>query len=157
MVRNQEQLFELGYEGTIVSAGTNPDETYKIAGAEAMEGMYLLQSISYDSPDVSPEQKAYAKKYQEKYDEKFVTFHSENMYDAAQSVFSAIEECQCTDPTELRDFFETYSWKTLAGQMTAWGGEQTYGIKRQMIHSLPINVFKNGEIVTIAFGMPEVP
>ena len=152
-----KQLFELGYQGTIVSAGTNPDETFKIAGPEAMEGMYLLQSISYDSPDVSPEQKAYAKKYQEKYDEKFVTFHSEKMYDAAQGVFSAIEECQCTDPTELRDFFETFSWKTLAGQMTAWGGEQTYGIKRQMIHSLPINVFQNGEIVTIAFGMPEVP
>ncbi|MCY4590223.1 MAG: ABC transporter substrate-binding protein [Alphaproteobacteria bacterium] len=152
-----KQLHELGYEGTIVSAGTNPDETLKIAGAEAMEGMYLLQSISYESPDVSAAQKAYAKKYQEKYNEKFVTFHSEKMYDAANGVFSAIEACQCIDPTELRDFFATFSWETLSGQMTAWGGEKTYGIKRQMIHALPINVFKDGQIITIAFGMPDVP
>ena len=60
-----KQLHELGYEGTIVSAGTNPDETLKIAGPKAMEGMYLLQSISYESPDVSAAQKAYAKRYQE--------------------------------------------------------------------------------------------
>ena len=152
-----KQLHELGYQGTIVSAGTNPDETLKIAGAEAMEGMYLLQSISYESPDVSAEQKAYAKKYQEKYNEKFVTFHSEKMHDAANGVFGAIEACQCLDPTELRDFFVNYSWKTLSGEMTAWGGEVTYGIKRQMIHSLPINVFKDGKILTIAFGTPEVP
>ena len=152
-----KQLHELGYQGTIVSAGTNPDETFKIAGAKAMEGMYLLQSISYESPDVSAEEKAYAKRYREKYKEKFVTFHSEKMYDAANGVFGAIEACQCLDPTELRDFFVNYSWKTLSGQMTAWGGEKTYGIKRQMIHSLPINVFKGGKIVTIAFGMPVVP
>jgi branched-chain amino acid transport system substrate-binding protein len=152
-----KQLYELGYKGAIVSAGTNPDETFKIAGAKAMEGMYLLQSISYDSPDVSAEEKAYAKKYQEKYNEKFVSFHSEKMYDAAIGVFGAIEACQCTDPTKLRDFFVTYKWKTLAGQMTSWGGEVTYGIKRQMIHALPINVFKDGKIVTVAFGMPDVP
>ena len=152
-----KQLHELGYEGVIVSAGTNPDETLKIAGPEAMEGMYLLQSLSYDSPDVSPEQKAYAAKYREKYGERFVTFHSEKMYDMANGTFLAIEACQCLDPTELRDFMETFSWKTLAGTMTAWGGEKTYGIKHQMIHSLPINVVKDGEVVTIAFSTPEVP
>ena len=79
------------------------------------------------------------------------------MYDAAIGVFGAIEACQCFDPTELRDFFVNYNWMTLAGQMTAWGGEKTYGIKRQLIHTLPINVFRDGKIVTLGFEMPEVP
>ncbi|MCZ6773902.1 MAG: ABC transporter substrate-binding protein [Proteobacteria bacterium] len=152
-----KQLHELGYKGKLVSAGTSPDETFKIAGAEAMEGMYLLQAISYESPDASPAQKAYAKKYREKYNEKFVSFQSEKLYDAAIGVFGAIEACQCFDPTELRDFFVTYDWMTLAGQMTAWGGEKTYGIKRQLIHTLPINVFRDGKIVTLGFEMPDVP
>ena len=152
-----KQLYELGYKGKIVSAGTVPDETLKIAGKKAMEGMYLLQAISYDSPGTSPEEKAYAKAYRAKYNEKFVSFQSEKMYDAAIGVFGAIEACQCFDPTKLRDFFVTYNWKTLAGQMTAWGGEKTYGIKRQLIHTLPINVFKDGKIVTLGFEMPKVP
>ena len=152
-----KQLHELGYEGKIVSAGTVPDETLKIAGGEAMEGMYLLQAISYDSPGTSPEEKAYAQAYRDKYNETFVSFQSEKMYDAAIGVFGAIEACQCSDPTELRDFFENYHWKTLAGQWTAWGGEETYGIKHQLIHTLPINVFEDGKIVTLQFVMPEVP
>ncbi len=152
-----KQLYELGYKGDIVSAGTNPSEMDKIAGAKASNGVYLLQTIDYDSPDVSPEQKAYAKLYKEKFNEKFVTFHSEKMYDAAIGVFGAIEACQCTDPTKLRDFFVNYSWKTLAGQMTEWGGEKTYGIKRQMIHALPINQFQNGKIVTLGMGMAKAP
>jgi branched-chain amino acid transport system substrate-binding protein len=152
-----KQLHELGYRGVLVSAGTAPEETFKIAGAEAMEGMYLLQSISYDSPDVSAEEKAYAERYRKRYNERFVSFHSEKMYDAANGVFGAIEACQCMDPTQLRDFFVTYKWKTLSGQMTAWGGEVTYGIRRQMIHALPINVFRGGKIITLAFATPDVP
>lgn len=152
-----KQLHELGYEGTIVSAGTNPDETLKIAGAEAMEGIYLLQNISYESTDVSPEQKAYAARYKEKYDDRFVTYHSEKMYDMANGVFLAMEACQCMEPTELRDFMTTFSWKTLSGAMTAWGGEKTYGINRQMIHAIPINIFRDGQVVTIGFAVPEVP
>ena len=79
------------------------------------------------------------------------------MYDMANGVFLAIEACQCMEPTELRDFMTTFSWKTLSGAMTASGGEQTYGIKRQMIHSIPIKIFRSGEVVTIGFAVPEVP
>jgi branched-chain amino acid transport system substrate-binding protein len=154
-----KQLYELGYKGKIAAAGQVPSTTLEIAGKEAAEGVYLMQTIAYDSPTaaVSAEQKEYAKKYTEKYGDPLVPYQSEKCYDMVIGLVKAIENANSLDTTVVRDELAKTEWKYLSGHMSKWGGEKTYGIKHNLIIPIFINQFQDGKVVTVGSAMPDIP
>ncbi len=153
-----KQLYELGYKGKIAAAGQVSSVTLEIAGKEAAEGVYLAQTIAYDSPGsvISPEQKAFAKKYLDKYNEP-PSYHAEKIYDMTMGLIEAIKKADSLDTTAVRDALEKTSWRLTDGSMAKWGGAETYGINHQLIHPLFVNQFQDGKVVTVGSGLPDIP
>lgn len=154
-----KQLYELGYKGKIAAAGQVPSTTLEIAGKEAAEGVYLMQTIAYDSPGaaVSAEQKEFAKKYTEKYGDPLVPYQAEKVYDMVIGLAKAIENANSLDTTVVRDELAKTEWKFLSGHMSKWGGEKTYGIKHNLIIPIFVNQFQDGKVVTVGSAMPDIP
>ena len=154
-----KQLYELGYKGKIAAAGQVPSTTLEVAGKEAAEGVYLMQTIAYDSPGaaVSAEQKEFAKKYTEKYGDPLVPYQAEKVYDMVIGLAKAIENANSLDTTVVRDELAKTEWKFLSGHMSKWGGEKTYGIRHNLIIPIFVNQFQNGNVVTVGSAMPDIP
>jgi len=154
-----KQLYELGYKGKIAAAGQVPTTTLKIAGKEASEGVYLMQTIAYDSPGavITAEQKEFAKKYTEKYGDPLVPYQAEKCYDMVIGLVKAIENANSFDTTVVRDELEKTGWKLLSGHMSRWGGVKTYGIRHNLIIPIYINQFRNGKVATVGYAMPDIP
>ena len=154
-----KQLYELGASAVVSGSGQTPEVILDVAGKEAAEGVFLAQTVNYDSgpPMISEEQQAFAADYKATFGEDEVPMQAEKVYDMAVGLFEAMKEADSLDTTKVRDTLEQFAWKLTSGDMSRWGGKETYGIQHQLITPVYINTVKDGKVVTIGKVLPEVP
>ena len=154
-----KQLYELGWNGVTIAAGQVPGVLLEVAGKEATNGVYLAQTLNYESgpPIITPEQEKFAEDYRKTFNEEEVPMLSEKVYDMAMGLFQVMEKEDSLDTTIVRDALEKYNWKLLNGSMSRWGGKKTYGIDHQLITPVFVSQIRDGKVVTIGKVLPEVP
>lgn len=154
-----KQLHELG-GGVIVSgAGQVPGVLLDIAGKEAVEGAYLAQTINYDTEGdiITDLQRKFAADYKATFNEPEAPFQAEKVYDMAVGFFEAMKKADSLDTTKVRDTLRELSWMLSSGDMSGWGGKETYGINHQLLTTVFVNQFRDGKVVTIGKVLPAVP
>lgn len=154
-----KQLHELG-GGVIVSgAGQVPGVLLDIAGKEAVEGAYLAQTINYDTEGdiITDVQRKFAADYKATFNEPEAPFQAEKVYDMAVGFFEAMKKADSLDTTMVRDTLRELSWMLSSGDMSGWGGKETYGINHQLLTTVFVNQFRDGKVVTIGKVLPAVP
>jgi branched-chain amino acid transport system substrate-binding protein len=153
-----KQLYELGGNIAVSGSGQTPEVILDIAGDEASEGVYLAQTVNYESgpPMISDQQRKFAADYRATFNEPDVPMQAEKVYDMAVGLFEAMKKADSLDTTVVRDELEKFNWMLTSGDMSRWGGEKTYGIKHQLITPVYINQIQNGKVITIGKVLPDV-
>ena len=154
-----KQLHELGADVVVSGAGQVPGVLVDIAGKEAVEGVYLAQTINYDTEGgiITDLQRKFAADYIETFNEPEAPFQAEKVYDMAVGFFEAMKKADSLDTTKVRDALRELSWTLSSGDMSGWGGKETYGIDHQLLTTVFVNQFQDGKVVTIGKVLPEVP
>ena len=67
-------------------------------------------------------------------------------YNAVHSYAMAIEEAGTLDTSAVRDALEDLEWESVHGP-AHWGGEDLFGIKRQLIRPILFSVIHDGALV----------
>ena len=75
----------------------------------------------------------------------------------AVGFFEAMKKADSLDTTKVRDALRELSWQLSSGDMSGWGGKETYGIDHQLITTVFVNQFRDGKVVTIGKVLPAVP
>ena len=154
-----KQLHELGADIIVSASGQIPSVLLDIAGKEAVEGAYLAQTINYDTEGgiITDLQRKFAADYIATFNEPEAPFQAEKVYDMAVGFFEAMKKADSLDTTKVRDALRELSWSLSSGDMSSWGGKETYGINHQLITTVFVNQFRDGKVVTIGKVLPLVP
>lgn len=146
---------QLGYKGVIVTSVVAPAETIlKIATPEYAEGSISVLSIVWepDDPKLTPKQRDFVKKYIEKYKESMPPL-APLAYDNTMLLTAAIKKANSLDTSVVRDVIPTLEYTLLQGK-ARFGGEETYGIRRQIIMPMPIIQCIGGKFRFVGAEMP---
>ena len=150
-----KQARELGYTGLIVSPVSLLSKTVlDVAGRKNLEGIYD-NSFEPDDPAVSAEFRQFLAKYAERFPTPFNSLVSD-YYDVASGFFSFLDGQDTLDTEVLKDRLAEYKWEGVNGKLY-WGGEKTYGIKRQVVHADYFSIWKNGTPRIIDSRLTDVP
>jgi len=143
-----KELYVQGYEGKIIALMAAPVKAaVALASKEAAEGV-LTGDYDPQSPLVPPRLGEFYPKYEAKY--KMPPLIGTYTYDAVQSFALAIEKAGTLDTAKVAEALEALEWESLFGP-AHWGGEEVFGIKRQLITSICISEVRDGKPVVLAF------
>jgi branched-chain amino acid transport system substrate-binding protein len=122
----------------------NVSEFANIAGAAATEDVFAV-TLTDNDPDNPPIiQELIDRTVAQQGPDQPLHFRGVNVLYILKE---AIEAANSLDPTVIKDKLESMGTiETIFGTGTM-GGEQTFGIKHAISHSLPIQLFKNGQVV----------
>jgi len=151
-----KQARELGYKGQMVAAvGLQSKTVLEVVGQAGMEGV-IETGFTPDDPALSPEFRSFAAKYIAAYPKMpFIDLCSET-YDSVLAFFKFLNGQDTLDTAVLKDRFADYVWNGIHGK-TFFGGEKTFGIKRQKVQPMYLSQWKNGKPVIIATVDAPVP
>ncbi len=139
------ELHDRGYEGKIVALSAQPPlAIVAIAGMEATEGMMVLAGDP-ESPVTPDAYVDFYNSYVERYDEQPFMVGTLDAYNAVHSYAMAIEEAGTLDTAAVRDALEDLEWECAHGP-AYWGGEDLFGIKRQLIRAVMFSVIHDGAL-----------
>lgn len=140
------ELHDQGYEGKIVALSAQPPlAMVAIAGVEATEGIMVLAGDP-ESPVTPDAYVDFYNSYVERYGEVPFMIGTVDAYNAVYSYAMAIEEAGTLDTTAVRDALEDLEWECVHGP-AYWGGEDLFGIKRQLIRPILFSVIHDGALV----------
>lgn len=146
---------QLGYKGIIATSVIAPAETIlKIATPEFAEGAISVLSIVWepDDPNLTPKQREFAKKYVEKFKEPMPSLAPLG-YDNIMMLTTAMKKANSLDPAVVRDVIPTLEYDLLQGK-ARFGGQESYGIRRQIIMPMPIIQCVGGKFRFVGAEMP---
>jgi len=151
-----KQSRELGYKGLLVCAvGLQGKAVLEVAGAQAMEGV-METGVLDDDPQVNAAYQAFAKKYKAQFPNlPFIDLTSET-YDSVLYFFRFLNGQNSLDPTVIKDRYADFKWDGVFGK-TYYGGEKTFGIKRQVAHAAFLSQWKSGKPVVVEVAPADVP
>jgi len=151
-----KQSRELGFKGQLVAAvGLQSRTVMEVVGPQGMEGV-IETGFTPDDPALSPEFKKLAGRYVDRFPKlPFIDLTSE-AYDSSLAFFKFLNGQDTLDPTVLKDRFADYVWSGIYGK-TYFGGEKTFGIKRQKVQPLYLSRWKDGKPVIFATTDAPVP
>jgi branched-chain amino acid transport system substrate-binding protein len=151
-----KQLRELGYQGkTLAGTTIDPLEFCKIAGVQNAEGHI---SNTHDLLG------AYTTDGQRKYYDDYISIHGKPFdpvtpkYHVYMDILAqAIEKSGSLDPTKVKEAMEkTEEWNTIFGA-AKFGGQEHYGIRRQVITPVYISDIVGGKLVNRGTMTPSLP
>jgi branched-chain amino acid transport system substrate-binding protein len=148
---------QLGFKGPIMGdVAMDPVRIMEVAGKEYAEGyFYPAMSLDPTSPYALPAHKEMWDKCVAKYGEKKALKVYSGMYGfyvMVEVYAKAVEGAQSFDPDKLVKYMETHDFDCAFGKTTI-KGEITYGIKRQIIHPMAVEMIKDGK----PFGSEPMP
>lgn len=151
-----KQVRELGYKGkTFAGTTINPVQFCKIAGVENAEG-HINNTHDLLGSYTTEGQKKYHGDYIAKYGEPFDPVTPKyHLY--LDILVQAIEKSGSLDPTVVKETMEKVEdWKTIFGP-AKFGGQDYYGIKRQILTPVYISEVIGGKLVNRGTTMPVLP
>ena len=143
-----KQAYELGYTGQIVLAiGLQSKTVKEVAGDKALEGV-METGYTADDPSLSPGFKKFAARWKKRFPKlPFIDLTSE-YYDTTLGFFKFFDGQDTLDTEVLKDRLADYSWNGIYGKVF-FGGEKTFGIKRQKIQPVYLSKWKGGKPVIV--------
>jgi branched-chain amino acid transport system substrate-binding protein len=140
---------QAGYTKPIwCSTYQSAEECLNIAGKE-VSNLFYQHGLLADDPQNDPMVKEIQSMARAKYGEQPI-YYTALGFDNAWMLLQAIEAAQSTDPTKVRDKWETLdNMKSVWGGIAHVGGRKTYGIRHTVTHPIPIIGLMNGEIKTM--------
>lgn len=146
-----QQKHQLGYKGLVISTSFyDPRAMAQKAGEEAVEGFTYMGSDWEGNPLLQYWKKRLLERW--------------NEFDPITSALcfwpdllkQGMEKAQSADPTKVMEVMPNMKGTTITGKYS-WGGEKTYGIKRQYEQEVHFSKYSNGKIVYVGWAMPMVP
>jgi branched-chain amino acid transport system substrate-binding protein len=151
-----KQVRELGYKGkTFAGTTINPLQFCKIAGMQNAEGHI---SNTHDLLG------AYTTEGQRKYYDDYIATYGEPFDPVTPKyhlyldiLVQAIEKSGSLDPTVVKETMEKVeNWNTIFG-LAKFGGQEYYGIKRQIVTPVYVSEVIGGKLVNRGTTMPVLP
>jgi len=144
-----KELYAQGYKGKIMFSSAQPPETLvKLCGASVVEGV-LTWAGDPESSLVTAGYKDFYNKYVSKYNEAPMMIAAGSAYDAVYTLKAAILKAGTLDTTTVRDTMADMHWDTKLYGPTTWGGQDLFGIKRQILTPVLFAHFQGGKLVTV--------
>jgi branched-chain amino acid transport system substrate-binding protein len=142
-----KQARELGYRGPVfVTGGDVAAEMIKVAGKEAVEGVYVHLPIDVGLPATA----AYVARFKAKYGPNMNGF-SPFFYAGLQMLFAAMQKAGTVeDTTKIATTLEGLSDVPTAMGKAGWTGEKQYGIKHQIDLPFYVGQIKDGVVTKVA-------
>jgi ABC-type branched-subunit amino acid transport system substrate-binding protein len=116
-------------------------------GGEATDETYVALGWDLEGPQSPPAVKEFAQKYRAKYGE-VVSLTGLVNYSAAELFFEAMRRAETVEADKVIKIIETQKFQTIMGPVVI-GGEKTYGIKRQVLHTMIVSVMRGGKVVDL--------
>jgi len=139
-----KQARELGYKGVMMATGAiDADTLMKVAPAQALEG-FISDSMTIPGPHLFPAEEKFYQRYMKEYGPPWQALAIDS-YDGTMMLKKAIEQVgSVTDTPAIRDVFANMTYEGIRGKVF-YGGEKTYGIKRQLATDFVLSIFRNGK------------
>jgi len=153
-----KQTRELGYKGKIVHAGIFAyTEVGSIAGWENIEGM-VCATFSIEGPACPPRVKELGARFVEKYKDEGGFSQGGNTFDALNLLLWGMEKANSLDSEQVLKGIENLGEINSITGKAHLGGQEFYGIKRQLFSPFMISEIRNRRLITVGLEMPlEVP
>ena len=136
---------ELGYEGYVFADATkDPEKVMEIAGAEYAEDVFFVNCINQlINPEVADLDARTKKTYGRDIMFGVIEYHA-----SMQCWAQAIERAGTLDTDAVVKEMESGTFDTVYGKVT-FGAESLFGIKRQVLHPVPLGIIKGGKFVAL--------
>ncbi len=147
---------QLGYKGIILTSASGSIETImQLAGPEYAEGVIIGNVLIWepDDPQLTPMQREFVKKYIGKYKEGIQGL-SPQTYDGMIILAKAIEKAKSLDTTVVRDTMATMEYDGLLQGKARFGGEEIYGIRRELVLDVPMVQCIKGKFKVVGIEVP---
>lgn len=151
-----KQVRELGYKGkTFAGTTINPVQFCKIAGEKNAEG-HISNTHDLLGAYTTDGQKKYYDDYIATYGKPFDPVTPKyHLY--LDILVQAIEKSGSLDPTTVKETMEkTENWNTIFG-LAKFGGQDYYGIKRQIVTPVYVSEVIGGNLVNRGTMIPVLP
>lgn len=134
---------ELGFEGYVFADATkDPEKVMEIASAKYAENVFFVNCIAeLINPAVADLDARTKKTYNRGLMYGVIEYHA-----SLQAWAQAIERAGTLDTDAVVKQLETGTFDTVYGPVT-FGGKSLFGIKRQVLHPIPLGIIKNGKFV----------
>jgi branched-chain amino acid transport system substrate-binding protein len=140
-------LKEKGYTGRKFCISILDPKSFMSVGGEATDETYVALGWDLEGPQSPPAVKEFAQKYRGKYGE-VVSLTGLVNYSAAELFFEAMRRAETVEADKVIKIIETQKFQTIMGPVVI-GGEKTYGIKRQVLHTMIVSVMRGGKVVDL--------
>ena len=146
-----KQIRQAGFKGTLIQiGGPGIDEVIQIAGPHA-EGY-----LSYDVFDwITPAGQKLQADYEKKYGKGIINAQMPSFYHITRLLAEAINRAGSTDVDKVREAIrKTDGYDIGLYGPIRWGGEETYGVRHQILLPYYVSEVKGGKIVKRATLTP---
>ena len=137
------QAREQGYTGLFIkTGGAALEDIIAVSGPDAAEGLLMNDNTDYSNPKVDEYIAAFEDRYDRPWNGMFAHFH-----DGVYMGLKALNEAGTLDPDAWVDAMLNIT--PFEGQLVGtieWGGEETYGVQRQMVADMYLYEVKDGEL-----------
>jgi branched-chain amino acid transport system substrate-binding protein len=135
-----KQARQLNYKGLITKiGGAGTGEVIRVAGAQYSEGFLYQASADMADPKIKRLQDAFAAKYKDPFNTILLP-----AYDIAMALFDAIAKAGSTEPAKVTPVLADLKRDGVFGPIQ-FGGQGTYGIKRQPLYPFFLGRVENGQ------------
>jgi len=134
---------ELGFEGYVFADATkDPDKVIEIAGAKYAEKVFFVNCIAeLINPGVADLDARTRRTYNRGIMYGVIEYHA-----SLQAWAQAIQKAGTLDTDAVVKVLETGTFDTVYGPVN-FGGKPLFGIKRQVLHPIPLGIVKGGKLV----------
>ena len=134
---------ELGFEGYVFADATkDPDKVIEITGAKYAEKVFFVNCIAeLINPGVADLDARTKRTYNRGIMYGVIEYHA-----SLQAWAQAIERAGTLDTDAVVKALETGTFDTVYGPVT-FGAKSLFGIKRQVLHPIPLGIVKGGKLV----------
>ncbi len=136
---------ELGFEGYVFADATkDPDKVMEIAGPKYAEDVFFVNCITeLINPKVADLDARTKRTYG-----RGIMYGVIEVHAALQSWAQAIEKAGTLDTDAVVAKMESGTFDTVYGPVT-YGAKSLFGIKRQVLHPVPLGIIKGGKFVAL--------
>jgi len=149
-------LDELGWQGKISASLAGPSFAPGSEGLAITEGVFGYMPQDPESEFLTDKEKDLWQRFSELYPDTNVFDYCFSYYEAVDGLAQAIEKAGTLDTTAVRDTWADLEWESARGTLK-FGGEETFGIKRQIIGPIAFGEVIDGKVVEGGRIWPEWP
>jgi branched-chain amino acid transport system substrate-binding protein len=149
-------LQELGWDGKISASLAGPSFAPGAEGLAISEGVFGYMPQDPDSEFMTAKEEELWQRFADMYPDTNLMDYTFSFYEALDGLAQAIEKAGTLDTTAVRDTWADMEWDSVRGTFK-FGGEETFGAKRQIQGPICFGEVTGGEVVEGGRIWPDWP